>query len=79
MIHSEDSKVHIEGYASTLLADLTGVIASLKSNIPEELIMFAVAMGLSHKEKSEDDKLAEEFMEELLKRVKEKRDAKCTD
>lgn len=79
MIHSEDRKVHIEGYASTLLADLTGVIASLKSNIPEDLIMFAVAMGLSHKEKSEDDKLADEFVTELMKRVKEKHDAKQKD
>ncbi len=80
MIKAEDGLVKIEGYTSILLTELTVITASLGEKLPEDLIMIAVGLGLSHskqsKKKSEDEKLAEEFMEELVKRVKEKREAK---
>lgn len=80
MIKANDGIVEIEGYTSTLLTELTGITASLGEKLSEDLIMIAVGLGLSHskqsKKKSEDEKLAEEFMEELVKRVKEKREAK---
>lgn len=80
MIKANDGIVEIEGYTSTLLLELTGITASLGQKLPEDLIMIAVGMGLSHskqsKKKSEDEELAEEFVEELMKRVKEKREAK---
>lgn len=80
MIKANDGIVEIEGYTSNLLLELSGITASLGEKLPEDLIMIAVGLGLSYskqsKKKSEDEELAEEFVEELMKRVKEKREAK---
>ena len=80
MIKANDGIVEIEGYTSTLLLELTGITASLGEKLPEDLIMIAVGLGLSNAsqrfKKAEEEKLAENFIEELMKKVKEKREAK---
>lgn len=77
MIKSDNGMVTIEGDGATLLADLCCVITALKdSGIPENVIVDCVSMGLAHAKKTEDEELAENFVRELLQRVKEKRDAK---
>ncbi len=79
MIKSENGMVTLEGKGGILLAELCCVISSLKdSGIPENVIMGCVAAGLAYakKTKTEDEELANNFVRELLQRVKEKRDAK---
>lgn len=77
MIKSDNGMVTIKGDGITLLAELCCVVSSLKdSGIPENAIVSCVSMGLAHAIKTEDEELAENYMRELMRRVKEKRDAK---
>ena len=85
MIHVEDDgigvKVHIDGKGITLLKEFSVLCADMIDNgLPLEILeasMLASQMFINDKEeKAEDEKLADEFMEELMKRVKEKHDAK---
>jgi len=78
MIRSKRGMVEIEGHESTLLADMSVIITSLKLHgIPESLILRSVAMGLAcDAGETEDEKLAKEFVDKLMKKVMEKREAK---
>jgi len=80
MIKADKGLVEIEGYTSRLLADLTGIVVAMREKIPEDLIMVAVGLGLSNasvkEKKNEEERLAEEFIDELIKKVREKREAK---
>ena len=77
MIKSDNGMVTIKGDGATLLAELCCVISSLKdSGIPENVIVGCVSIGLARAKKTEDEELADNFMRELMRRVKEKRDAK---
>lgn len=84
MIRAEREKVMIKGDGATLLAELSCIVGSLKqSGIPEDAIIQCTAMGISmvkahcvKKMTSEEEELADNFMRELMRRVKEKRDAK---
>ena len=85
MINAEEGTVTISGTVGTLVADLGTIVASLKkSGIPTAIIRYAIDVGienahLGRSENEEDKKLADEFMSELLKQVKEKREKRMKD
>lgn len=79
MIEAKKGYVKLEGDGATLLAETSTILASIKeSGIPERAIIESVVIGLSRirPDNTLDDELMENFMRELMKRVKEKRDAK---
>lgn len=75
MIKIEDGQVYLNGNGITLMAELACAVNVLKSSgIPGDLILRSVRVGLE--DTSEEDALMENFVNELMKRVMEKRDAK---
>ena len=81
MIISDKGKVTIDchGDVALLLAELgCAVKGVLDSGMPVELVIDTAARAISYHQQ-EETKLTDDFVEELLRRVKEKRDAKCTE
>lgn len=69
----------VQGRGITIFLEFSNLCANLlETGVPLGALKMAMNTGqkMANKEKSEDDKLAEEFMEELMKKVKEKHDAK---
>lgn len=76
MIKSENGKVMMEGNGITLMAELACAANALKSSgIPGYAILHSVRLGLE--DTTEEDALMENFMNELMKRVMEKRNAQA--
>lgn len=78
MIKSDKGKVTIDchGDWTLLLAELgCAVKAVLESGMPVELVINTVARAISYHQQ-EEMKLTDDYVEELKRRVKEKRDAK---
>ena len=81
MIKSDNGKVFIEGNGITLLAELSCVVNSLKSSgIPGDAILHCVRLGLediAEDDVPEDDLLVENFVNELMRKVMERRNAQA--
>ena len=75
MIKIENGKVMMEGNGITLMAELACAANALKSSgIPGDAILHSVRLGLE--DTTEEDVLMENFVNELMRKVMEKRDAK---
>ena len=76
MIKIEDGQVYLNGNGITLLAEMGCIANILKSGgIPGDAILHSVRVGLE--DTSEEDELMENFVNELMKRVMEKRNAQA--
>ena len=79
----EKTVVEVKGDFYNILREFTALCRSLvDSGMRDEDLLMAMAMSKHmddyQKFQGEDAKLAKNFMEELTKRVKEKREERCT-
>lgn len=76
------TETRIEGKGITILMEFSALCANLlETGMPVDALIMAISIGQAMekttKKQSEDEKLTAEFVEELMRRVKEKRDAQA--
>ena len=88
MLKAETTKTgteaQVNGKGINILMEFTALCASiLETGMPAEGLIMAISVGQEmvkeNKRQSEDEKLTAEFVEELMRRVKEKRDAQANE